>query len=227
MKISKQTQRRTIILATAVALVALFHIAHFTVQLFYSTNPYMGIKNHTFIGELDTPYQPLNIADDNQDFAITIQSDEEGNPLVEARPSSMILYSKNPDYVRPEHFGWRANRMMVYATLVLFIVIAVIVGWILIGAIKGFRTGNIFRKNHPALVRVLALVTFFYFIIMNNRAVFTQIATKDLYGDLSPIELFGSVQFESEVLTAPLLLLIFAELMAVAAHINEEESMTI
>ena len=168
MKISKKTQRRTIILATAVALVALFHIAHFTVQLFYSTNPYMEIKNHTYIGELNTPY----IAEDRQDFSITIKSDAEGNPLVEARPSSMILFSKNPNYVRPDHFGWRANKMMAYATLVLFVVIAVIVGWILFGAIKGFRTGNIFRKNHPALVRVLALVSFFYFIIMNNRAVF-------------------------------------------------------
>ena len=109
MKISKKTQRRTIILATAVALVALFHIAHFTVQLFYSTNPYRDVENHTFIGELDTPYQPLNIADDNQDFAITIERDAEGNPLVEARPSSMILYSKNPNYVHPDHFGWRAS----------------------------------------------------------------------------------------------------------------------
>ena len=62
---------------------------------------------------------------------------------------------------------------------------------------------------------------------MNNRAVFTQLATKELYGDLSPIELFGAVRFESEVLTAPLLLLIFAELMAIAAHINEDEAMTI
>ena len=227
MKISKKTQRRTIILATAVALVALFHIAHFTVQLFYSTNPYMDIKGHTYIGEMDTPYLPYNITDDNQDFAITIQSDEAGNPLVEARPSSMILYSKNPNYVRPDHYGWKANKAMAYATLVLFIVIAVIVGWILIGAIKGFRTGNIFRKNHPALVRVLALVTCFYFIIMNNRAVFTQLATKELYGDLSPIELYGAVQYESEVLTAPLLLLIFAELMAIAARINEDEAMTI
>ena len=227
MKISKKTQRRTIILATAVALVALFHIAHFTVQLFYSTNPYMDIKGHTYIGEMDTPYLPYNITDDNQDFAITIQSDEAGNPLVEARPSSMILFSKNPDYVRPDHYGWKANKAMAYATLVLFIVIAVIVGWLLIGAIKGFRTGNIFRKNHPALVRVLALVTCFYFIIMNNRAVFTQLATKELYGDLSPIELFGAVRFESEVLTAPLLLLIFAELMKVAAQINEDEAMTI
>ena len=227
MKISKKTQRRTIILATAVALVALFHIAHFTVQLLYSTNPYIGIENHTFIGELDTPYLPYNIDDNKQDFAITIQSDEEGKPLVEARPASMIIFSKNPNYVRPDHFGWQANKAMAYAALVLFIVITVIVGWILIGAIKGFRTGNIFRKNHPALVRALALVTFFYYIILNNRAVFTQLATKELYGDLSPIELFGTVRFEAEVLTAPLLLLIFAELMAVAAHINEEESMTI
>ena len=221
MKISKTVQRRTIILATFAALIALFHVAHFTVQLFYSTNPYLEAKNHTFIGELDTQFES------SKDFALTIECDAEGNPLVEALPSSMILYSKNPNYVRPEHFGWKANKIMMYATLVLFIAITVITSWVLISAIRGFRTGNIFRKNHPALLRWLALCSFFYFTILNNREVFRQLATKEIYGNLSPIELFGSVQIGAEVLTAPLLLLIFAELMKVAAQINEDEAMTI
>lgn len=221
MKISKTIQRRTIIFATFAALIALFHVAHFTVQLFYSTNPYLEAKNHTFIGELDTQFES------SKDFALTIERDAEGNPLVEALPSSMILYSKNPNYVRPEHFGWKANKIMMYATLVLFIAITVITSWVLISAIRGFRTGNIFRKNHPALLRWLALCSFFYFTILNNREVFRQLATKEIYGNLSPIELFGSVQIGAEVLTAPLLLLIFAELMAIAARINEDEAMTI
>jgi hypothetical protein len=221
MKISKTVQRRTIIFATFAALIALFHVAHFTVQLFYSTNPYLEAKNYTFIGELDTQFES------SKDFALTIERDAEGNPLVEALPSSMILYSKNPNYVRPEHFGWEANKIMMYATLVLFIAITVITSWVLISAIRGFRTGNIFRKNHPALLRWLALCCFFYFTILNNREVFRQLATKEIYGNLSPIELFGSVQIGAEVLTAPLLLLIFAELMKVAAQINEDEAMTI
>lgn len=227
MKISKKTQRRTIIFATAAALIALFHIAHFTVQLFHSTNPYMGVKTPTYIGELDTKYNALNIIDGYDEFAITIERDAEGEPLVEAVPTRFMFFSKNPDFVRPDHYGWQANRIMVYATLAIFIIITILVAWILISAIRGFRTGNIFRRNHPALLRWLALASFFYFALVNNRAVFTQIATKDLYGDLSPIELLGSITFGTEVLTAPLLLLIFAELMAVAARINEEETMTI
>ena len=61
MKISKTVQRRTIILASFAALIALFHIAHYTVQLIYSTNPYRGIDNHTYIGELDTPFHAYDI----------------------------------------------------------------------------------------------------------------------------------------------------------------------
>ena len=227
MKISKQTQRRTIILATAVALVALFHIAHFTVQLFYSTNPYMGIKNHTFIGELDTPYQPLNIDDDNQDFVITIQSDEEGNPLVEARPSSMILYSKNPNYVRPDHYGWAWNNVVTYVTLALFVAIVVMVAWLMISAIRGFKTGNIFKMSHPRMLRWTALLVFLYYFFNKNREVFRQLAVGELYGDAMPFDMYSALTISTECLIAPLLLLIFAELMAVAARINEEETMTI
>lgn len=227
MKISKTIQRRTIIFAAAAALIALFHIAHFSVQLFYSTNPYVGVKNHHYIGELDTWYNALNLVDDYDKFAITVERDAEGNPLVEAVPTKMMFFSKNPDYTQPDHFGWKASKIMIYATLAVFVVITILVAWILISAIRGFRTGNIFRHNHPALLRWLSLATFLYFALVNNRTVFTQLATKELYGDLSPIKVFGSVTFGSEVLTAPLLLLIFAELMAVAARINEDEAMTI
>jgi hypothetical protein len=105
--------------------------------------------------------------------------------------------------------------------------IVVLVAWIFLGAIRGFRTGNIFRREHPCLLRWLSLAVFLYYALIDNREVFRQLAVKDLYGAMSPIELFGSVTVGVECLVAPLLLLIFAELMAVAARINEEESMTI
>ena len=56
MKISKTTQRRTIVFAAVLALIALFHVAHIAVQLYNSTNPYVGSKNHTFIGSIDTSF---------------------------------------------------------------------------------------------------------------------------------------------------------------------------
>ena len=109
----------------------------------------------------------------------------------------------------------------------MFVVIAGLVAWIFLGAIRGFRTGNIFLKSHPRVLRWLAAAVFLYYALIGNREVFRQLAVKDLYGELSPIELFGSVTFGIECLVAPLLLLILAELMAAAARINEEESMTI
>lgn len=227
MKISKKTQRRTIILAAALAVVALFQVAHIAVQMFYSTNPYVGEKNHTFIGTLDTSYQALDIEQGYEEHSIVLERADDGRPLVEALPSSVTIFSTHPDYVRPDHYGWQWNSIITYVALAMFVVIVGLVAWIFLGAIRGFRTGNIFRRNHPRMLRWLAAAVFIYYALIGNREVFRQLAVKDLYGSLSPIELFGSVTFGIECLVAPLLLLIFAELMAVAAHINEEESMTI
>lgn len=227
MKISKQTQRRTIIFAVATALFALFQILVLGVQLFNSTNPYVGNYSHIPIGELDTPYSAFDIKDNYEEFAYTIERDAEGKPLVEALPSSMLLFSKNPNYVRPDHYGWQVNTIITYVALALFVVAVVLMAWVIVSAIRGFRTGNIFQHNQPRLLRWLSLVIFFYYALVENRTVFRMIATKDLYGDKLPIEVFGSVNIQFECLVAPLLLLIFAELIAIAAHINEEESMTI
>ena len=221
MKISKSVQRRTVIFAALAAFFALVQVAHLAVQIFNSNKEY----SVNIIGELDTHYNYLD--GDYATDTIVIERDAEGEPLVESLPTSLMFFSKNPEYVRPDHFGWRANNVIVYAFLAIFIVIVLLVAWILFGAIQGFRTGNIFRHNHPALLRWLALVVFLYYILVNNRSLFIQIATKDLYGAQSPVAVFGSASFGPEALIVPLLLLIFAELMAVAARINEEESMTI
>ena len=221
MKISKSVQRRTVIFAALAAFFALVQVAHLAVQIFNSNKEY----SVNIIGELDTHYNYLD--GDYATDTIIIERDAEGEPLVEALPTSLMFFSKNPEYVRPDHFGWRANNVIVYAFLAIFIVIVLLVAWILFGAIQGFRTGNIFRHNHPALLRWLALVVFLYYILVNNRSLFIQIATKDLYGVKSPVAVFGSASFGPEAFIVPLLLLIFAELMAVAARINEEESMTI
>lgn len=227
MKISKQTQRRTIIFAAATALFALLQIVQFGVQLFNSTNPYVGNYSHIPIGQLDTSFAALDIDEEYEEFAYTIERDAEGKPLVEALPTSVLLFSKNPAYVRPDHYGWRMNTIITYAALALFVVAVMLMAWVVLSAIRGFRTGNIFQHNQPRLLRWLALVMFLYYALLENRNVFRMIATKDLYGDKSPIELFGNVNIQIECLIAPLLLLIFAELIAIAARINEEESMTI
>lgn len=226
MKISKKNQRRTIILAAVMALVALFHLTHMSVQMFNMVNP-LAHKAYTYIGELDTPFNLFTSDIMHEEFSTVLERADDGQPLVEAMPSSMIILSTHPDYVRPDHFGWQWNSIITYVALAMFVVIVGLVAWIFLGAIRGFRTGNIFRRNHPRMLRWLAAAVFIYYALIGNREVFRQLAVKDLYGEMSPIELFGSVTFGMECLVAPLLLLIFAELMAVAAHINEEESMTI
>ena len=227
MKISKSTQRRTIIMVAVTTLFALFQVVHLGVQLFHSTNPYSGNYNHTFIGHMDTQYLTADIGDDYVKHSMVIERDADGKPLVEALPSQVVVFSKHPDYSRPEHWGWKVNSTITYIGLAMFVVIVLLMGRILVSAIRGFRTGNIFREEQPKLMRWLALAVFVYYALINNREVFHQIAVQDLYYNASPIELHGAATVSVECLIAPLLLLIFAELMAIAARFNEEESMTI
>ena len=228
MKISKSIQRRTIVLMVFVALFAILPIAHFTTQLIYTSDRYNAEQSYTEIGRLDTSFKAYGIASGEYDeFAITVERDANGEPLVEALPITMMLFSKNPNYSFPDHYGWRANRVVGYLALLLLVVMEALIGWILIGAIRGFRTGNIFQANHAHLLRYLAVVAFFYYAVVDNRTLFTQLAMGDTYGSKIDIDLYSSLTLDAEVFMIPLLLLIFAELMSVAARMNEDESMTI
>ena len=51
MKISQKTQRRTVILAALVALVALLHLAILTAQMLNTENPLNHKPNYTYIGQ--------------------------------------------------------------------------------------------------------------------------------------------------------------------------------
>lgn len=227
MKISLSTQRRTIVFATLAALVALYNLALMSVQMFNSENYLAHKPNHTYIGELDTPFGMFDTEQDYEQFSTVVERDAAGKPLVEALPSRMILLSTHPDYVRPDHYGWQLNSVVTYVALILFIAIVVLTAWLFIGAIRGFRTGNIFLNSHPRLLRWLSLIVFFYYLLHENRELFRQIAVDDLYGNTLPFDLYGFAIISNECIVAPLLLLIFAELMAVAARINEDEVMTI
>ena len=228
MKISKSIQRRTIVLMVFVALFAIFPIAHFTTQLIYTSDPYNAEKGYTEIGTLDTSFKPSGITSGEYDkYTITVERDTDGEPLVEALPISMMLFSKNPSYSFPAHYGWKANRVVAYAALLLLVVMELLIGWILIGSIRGFRTGNIFHALHARLMRYLAVVAFFYYALVDNRTLFTQLAAGDTYCDKMDIDLYSSITLDIEVFMIPLLLLIFAELMTIAARMNEDESMTI
>ena len=95
------------------------------------------------------------------------------------------------------------------------------------GVIRGLRTGNIFRRNYVGQLRWLAVVSFIFILLMDNRNVFHQVAIQQCYNETSPITLNGQIEISPLTLLAPLLLFIFAEVMAIAAKMNEDESMTI
>ena len=227
MKISKTIQRRTIILAALVALVALYHLAVLTVQMLNTENPLAHKPYYTFIGKLDTTFNHFATDSSFEEFATVLERADDGEPMVAAVPTSVVILSTHPDYVRPDHYGWAWNNVVTYIALALFVAIVLMVAWLLLDAIRGFRTGNIFRQNHPKMLRWLSLVVFVYYMLNENREVFRHVAVGDLYGDVMPIELYSAVNISTECMIAPILLLIFAELMAIAARINEEESMTI
>ena len=228
MKISKTVQRRTIVLMVFVALFAILPIAHFTTQLIYTSDRYNAEQGYTEIGRLDTSFKAYGIASGEYDkYATVVERDANGEPLVEALPITMMLFSKNPNYSFPDHYGWKVNRVVGYLALLLLIVMEALIGWILIGAIRGFRTGNIFCALHSRLLRYLAVIAFFYYALVENRTLFTQLAAGDIYGEKMAIDLYSSLTLNVEVFMIPLLLLIFAELMAIAARMNEDETMTI
>lgn len=227
MKISKTIQRRTIILAALVALVALYHLAVLTVQMLNTENPLAHKPYYTFIGKLDTTFNHFATDSSFEEFATVLERADDGKPMVAAVPTSVVILSTHPDYVRPDHYGWAWNNVVTYIALALFVAIVLMVAWLLLDAIRGFRTGNIFRQSHPKMLRWLSLVVFVYYMLNENREVFRHVAVGDLYGDVMPIELYSAVNISTECMIAPILLLIFAELMAIAARINEEESMTI
>lgn len=227
MKISKSIQRRTVILVVLAALFAIYPIAHFTTKLIYSTDGSIAGENLTYIGTLNMPYKAYDNPEVYDEFALTVERDAYAEPLVEALPTSMMFFSKSSDFEFPDHFGWHAHKIVNYVVLALLVVMELLICWILVSAMRGFRTGSIFRSNHPCLLRWLALVTFFYYILLENRSFFAEYAIGDIYGDMLSVELVSSVTLSVEVFITPLLLLIFAEFITIAARINEEESMTI
>lgn len=227
MKISKTVQRRTIILAALVALVALYHLAVLTVQMLNTENPLVHKPYYTYIGQLDTTFNHFATDSSFEEFATVLERADDGEPMVAAVPTSVVILSTHPDYVRPDHYGWVWNNVVTCVALALFVAIVMMVAWLLFGAIRGFRTGDIFLNGHPKMLRWLSLVVFLYYMLNENREVFRQVAVGDLYGDVMPFELHSVVNISTECMIAPILLLIFAELMAIAARINEEESMTI
>ena len=226
MKIQKNIQRRIVFLFAFTALCLLLPILHYTIQL-CNLNQNRGNENMRFIGMIDSHGAYTIPNDAYEPYIVPIQKDENGDVVVAGVPTDLLVYSPNPDYELPEHYGWKLNEIHIYvAYLFMFIVVGLIIS-ILVGVIRGLRTGNIFRRNYVGQLRWLAVVSFIFILLMDNRNVFHQVAIQQCYNETSPITLNGQIEISPLTLLAPLLLFIFAEVMAIAAKMNEDESMTI
>ena len=226
MKIAKNIQRRITFLFVFTAICLLLPVVHYTIQL-CNLDKNRGNENMRFIGMIDShgAYTIPNKA--YEPYIVPIQKDDDGNIVVAGVPSDLLIYSPNPDYELPEHYGWKMNEWHIYAAyLFMFIVVCLIIS-ILVGVTRGLRTGNIFRHNYVGQIRWLAIVSFIFTLLIDNRNVFHQIAIQECYNATSPITLNGQITISPLTLLAPLLLFIFAEVMAIAAKMNEDESMTI
>lgn len=226
MKIQKNIQRRIVFQFAFTALCLLLPILHYTIQL-CNLDQNRGNENMRFIGMIDShgAYTIPNEA--YEPYIVPIQKNENGDVVVVGVPADLLVYSPNPDYELPEHYGWKLNEIHIYvAYLFMFIVVGLIIS-ILVGVIRGLRTGNIFRRNYVSQLRWLAVVSFIFILLMDNRNVFHQVAIQQCYNETSPITLNGQIEISPLTLLAPLLLFIFAEVMAIAAKMNEDESMTI
>ena len=226
MKIQKNIQRRIVFLFAFTALCLLLPILHYTIQL-CNLDQNRGNENMRFIGMIDShgAYTIPNEA--YEPYIVPIQKDENGDIVVAGVPTDLLVYSPNSNYELPEHYGWKLNEIHIYvAYLFMFIVVGLIIS-ILVGIIRGLRTGNIFRRNYVSQLRWLAVVSFIFILLMDNRNVFHQVAIQQCYNETSPITLNGQIEISPLTLLAPLLLFIFAEVMAIAAKMNEDESMTI
>lgn len=226
MKIQKNIQRRIVFLFAFTALCLLLPILHYTIQL-CNLDQNRGNENMRFIGMIDSHGAYTIPNDAYEPYIVPIQKDENGDVVVAGVPTDLLVYSPNPDYELPEHYGWKLNEIHIYvAYLFMFIVVGLIIS-ILVGVIRGLRTGNIFRRNYVGQLRWLAVVSFIFILLMDNRNVFHQVAIQQCYNETSPITLNGQIEISPLTLLAPLLLFIFAEVMAIAAKMNEDESMTI
>ena len=109
-------------------------------------------------------------------------------------------------------------------TLALFVLIL----WMLAGFLRGIRTGEVFRRRAPRMMRWAALLTFLFCAIEDNFQVFDHFAVGKIISG-TPLEdiFFGMVQVGFGTFFIPLCMLVLAEVLDVGYRLNEEESMTL
>ena len=225
MKFSKTISRRIAVLMSVMCVFGAAQLTLTTAQTFFDRD-YISSGSVAVIGTAgvwlnpnrsDLPVEPL-----------TLRTADDGTPEVKALPREIVAYSVTgslPDDCL-HVLGWRKAMLGLRwtVTLVLFVLLL----WLLAGFLRGIRTGEVFRRSAPRIMRWAALLTFVYCAVEDNFHIFDHFAVKHVIAGTPFADVFfGMVQVSFGTFLIPLYMLVLAEVLAVGYRLNEEESFTL
>lgn len=229
MKLSKGTQRRTVIYFSIITLMMVFTGIFMTVELKteLARVNWRNAPGNVTIGRMTTNWEHYSIMPEDEDLAYTIASDADGNPTVKGMPLQLFVYGVGENFEIPEHVGFKASDIMRIVGYISALLLMLCFVGILINVVRGFKNGLFFNRLQVVLLRWSSLLYFISVIAAELCSKFNMSAIGQIYGKSSSVELAAAYQIEIQQIIIPFLLLLFAEIINIAMQLNKEESMTI
>ena len=225
MKISKSVSKRIAVLMSVMCLFAAAQLTLTTAQTFCDRD-YISSDSVAVIGTIglwpnpnrsDLPVEPL-----------TLRASTDGTPEVKALPREIVAYSVTgalPEDCRHVQ-TWR--RVLLGVRFGLTVLLVVILLRLMVGFLRGIRTGEVFRPTAPRMMRRAALLTFLYCAVEDNFHIFDHLAVKHVIAGTPFADIFfGVVRVSFGTFFIPLCMLVLAEVLAIGHRLNEEESFTL
>ena len=229
MKLSKGTQRRTVVYFSIITLMMVFTGIFMTVELKteLARVNWRNAPGNVTIGRMTTNWEHYSIMPEDEDLAYTIASDADGNPTVKGMPLQLFVYGVGENFEIPEHWAFKASDAMRIAGYIFTILLMLCCIGILVNVVRGFKNELYFTRMQVVLLRWSALFYFISTIATELCSKFNMLAIGQMYGKSSSVKLAAAYQIEIQQIIIPFLLLLFAEIINIAKQLNKEESMTI
>ena len=229
MKLSKGTQRRTVVYFSIITLMMVFTGIFMTVELKteLARVNWRNAPGNVTIGRMTTNWEHYSIMPEDEDLAYTIASDADGNPTVKGMPLQLFVYGVGENFEIPEHWAFKASDAMRIAGYIFTILLMLCFIGILVNVVRGFKNELYFTRMQVVLLRWSALFYFISTIATELCSKFNMLAIGQMYGKSSSVKLAAAYQIEIQQIIIPFLLLLFAEIINRAKQLNKEESMTI
>lgn len=229
MKLNKRIKRRTAVYFTLITLLLVFAAISLTISLPQGLDRkhWRNSPGNVTIGEMTTYYDGCSITPEAEQDAIVMARDENGEPIVKGMPVKLFVYGVGEDFHIPDHPSFKTSKAMFIATYCLSLILIICVLFILGSTIVGFRKGLYFNRMQVMLLRFSALISFLLSITSELSTKCHMIAIGETYGPTSDIRLATSMTMDLNDIMVPLLILMLAEIINIAMHLNKEEAMTI